>query len=385
LAETDVAVASEPEATPERRPPEPPPNRAYLFALRVAAALVVPIVAFGALWWTFDFLKNEDANRVLVVVVALIVGVFGVFVLYFGMDRLTNQLPEGVADKVRPFVFVGPALVVLTVFLVYPAVNTIILSFQDANSNSFVGLDNFQSIFTDSGTLEALRNSMLWVLIVPFVSVSIGLGFATLADKLGRRAEAVSKSFIFLPMAISFVGASIVWRFVFNFRPEGFGEQIGLLNGIWEGLGNSPVSWLLQEPWNNFMLMVIMIWLQTGFAMVILSSAIKSVPDEILEAARVDGATELQVFWRVTFPSISSTLVVVMTTVVITVWKLFDIVFVMTGGQFGTSVVAERMVTEFFTFRNNGVGAALAVILFIAVIPLMVLNIKRFQEQEETR
>ena len=382
MAETDVAVKPQPD-TPRQEPP--PTNPAYLFVLRIAAALVVPIVAFALLWWTFDFLKNEEANRVLVVVVALIVGVFGVFALYYGMDRLTNQLPEAVADKVRPFVFVGPALVVLTVFLVYPAVNTIILSFQDANSNSFVGLDNFQSIFTDSGTLEALRNSMLWVLIVPLVSVSIGLGFATLADKLGRRAEAVSKSFIFLPMAISFVGASIVWRFVFNFRPEGFGEQIGLLNGVWQGLGNSPVSWLLQEPWNNFMLMVIMIWLQTGFAMVILSSAIKAVPDEILEAARVDGASEVQVFWRVTFPSISSTLVVVMTTVVITVWKLFDIVFVMTGGQFGTSVVAERMVTEFFTFRNNGVGAALAVILFIAVIPLMVLNIKRFKEQEETR
>jgi alpha-glucoside transport system permease protein len=385
LADADVAVETAPETPPPSRDQERPPNRFLLVLLRIGAALVVPVVAFAVLWWTFDFLKNEDANRVVVVIVALIVGVFGVFFLYFAMDRLTNQLPEAVAEKVRPFVFVGPALVILTVFLVYPAVNTLILSLKDANSEAFVGLDNFQDVFTDSGTREAIRNSFLWVLIVPFFSVAIGLGIATLADKLTRRQEAVSKSFIFLPMAISFVGASIVWRFVYNFRPEGFGEQIGILNGVWEGLGNTPVSWLLQEPYNNFMLMVIMIWLQTGFAMVILSSAIKSVPDDILEAARIDGATEFQVFWRVTFPSISSTLVVVTTTIVITTWKLFDIVFVMTGGQFGTSVVAERMVTEFFTSRNNGVGAALAVILFIAVIPLMVVNIKRFKAQEEAR
>ncbi|MDH3469831.1 MAG: sugar ABC transporter permease [Acidimicrobiia bacterium] len=384
MAELDVDVETTSDVPPGRGPGRKP-NEFLLVPLRIAAALVVPVVAFAVLWWTFDFLKDEDANRVIVVVVALVVGVFGVFALYYAMDRLTNQLPEGVADKVRPFVFVGPALVILTVFLVYPAVNTLILSFQDASSETFVGLDNFQTIFTDSGTLEAVRNSAMWVVIVPFFSVSIGLSFATLADKLGRRQEAISKSFIFLPMAISFVGASIVWRFIYNFRPEGFGEQIGLLNGIWSGLGNTPVSWLLQEPWNNFMLMVIMIWLQTGFAMVILSSAIKSVPDDIIEAARIDGASEMQVFWKVTFPSISSTLVVVGTTIVITTWKLFDIVFVMTGGQFGTSVTAERMVTEFFTFRNNGVGAALAVLLFMAVIPLMVLNIRRFKEQELTR
>jgi alpha-glucoside transport system permease protein len=181
------------------------------------------------------------------------------------------------------------------------------------------------------------------------------------------------------------VGASIVWRFVYSFRPEGFGEQIGLLNGIWQGIGAEPVSWLQQEPWNNLMLMVVLIWLQTGFAMVILSAAIKSVPDDILEAARIDGANELQVFWRVVFPMISSTIVVVGTTIVITTWKVFDIVWVMTGGRNGTGVVAQQMVTEFFTNKNDGRGAALAVILLVAVIPIMIVNVKRFRAQEEMR
>ena len=186
-------------------------------------------------------------------------------------------------------------------------------------------------------------------------------------------------------MAISFVGASIVWRFIYNFRPEGFGEQIGLLNGIWQAVGAEPVAWLLLEPWNNFFLMIILVWLQTGFAMVILSAAIKSVPEDIIEAARIDGATEFQVFVKVVIPSISSSIVVVATTVIITVWKVFDIVFVMTGGLFDTTVVAEKMVTEFFTFRNSGNGAALAVVLLIAIIPLMIANVRRFREQEATR
>ena len=223
------------------------------------------------------------------------------------------------------------------------------------------------------------------MIFVPALAVGVGLAFAVLADKLGSKGEAFSKSFIFMPMAISFVGASIVWKFIYNFRPEGFGEQIGVLNGIWAGLGNEPVAWLLQEPWNNFYLMVILVWLQVGFAMVILSAGIKSVPEEIIEAGRIDGANEFQVFWKVIIPSISSTLVVVLTTIVITVWKVFDIVFVMTSGEFGTSVVAERMVTEFFTFGNDGKGAALAVVLLVAIIPLMWLNVKRFQAQEAQR
>ncbi|MFZ0492693.1 MAG: sugar ABC transporter permease, partial [Acidimicrobiia bacterium] len=270
-------------------------------------------------------------------------------------------------------------------YLVYPAVNTVIISFMNRNSTEFVGLQNYIDVFTTHDTLISVRNSLLWVVIVPVVGVAVGLGFATLADKLGRRAESISKSLIFLPMAVSFVGASVVWGFVYSFRPEGFGSQIGILNAVVSALGRSPINWLSVEPWNTAFLMVIMIWTQVGFAMVILSSAIKSVPEDILEAARIDGATELQVFWRVVFPSVASTVIVVWTTVVITVWKLFDIVYVITGGRDGTSVIAERMVTEFFKNRNFGTGAALAVILFIAVTPVLVVNIRRFQAEEAIR
>jgi alpha-glucoside transport system permease protein len=353
--------------------------------LRIAVSLAVPIAAIGLLYWSGTVLLNEDANRLLVVFVALIIGVLGVFAMYYAMDWLVNRLPEHYRGYVLPFVFVGPALVILSVFLVYPTIVTFKLSFQDRNGEGFVGLDNYIEVFTDPGTLEALRNSFLWVIIVPALAVAIGLTFAVLSDKLGSKGEAFSKSFIFMPMAISFVGASIVWRFIYNFRPEGFGEQIGLLNGIWSGIGNEPVAWLLQEPFNNFFLMVILVWLQVGFAMVILSAGIKGVPNEIIEAGRIDGANEFQVFWRIIIPSISSTLVVVLTTIVITVWKVFDIVFVMTSGEFGTSVVAERMVTEFFTFGNDGKGAALAVVLLVAIVPLMFLNVRRFQAQEAQR
>jgi alpha-glucoside transport system permease protein len=347
--------------------------------MRLLAAVAVPVVGFLGLWATFNFLRDSDANRLVVVGVAIVVGVGGIWVLYWGMDFLVSTLlPARVRESVRPAVFVGPALVILGVYLVYPLVNTTILSFKDAKGESFVGLRNFIDIFTTRDTLVAVRNSLLWVVVVPAAAVIIGLAFATLADKLGRRAESTAKAMIFLPMAISLVGASIVWGFVYSFRSAGFGNQIGLLNGIWTGLGHEPVAWLLQEPWNN-------LWLQTGFSMVILSAAIKSVPEDLLEAARIDGASEWQVFFRVVLPSIASTVVVVITTVTIVVWKVFDIVFVMTGGRFGTSVVAQRMVKEFFTFRNDGIGAALAVVLFVAVIPIMIVNVRKFRQQEEVR
>jgi len=381
-----VSTRTEPELTPS--PPVTPPSRPRsgvgVQILRIGVSLVVPILAAIGLYWSGLVLFDEDANRLLVVGAALVIGVLGVFGLYYAMDWMINRLPEAYRDRVRPFAFVGPAVVLLAVFLLYPTINTFILSFKDAKGESWVGFQNYISLF-EGDTLLALRNSLAWVIVVPLFSVLIGLGFAVLSDKLGRKSESLSKTFIFMPMAISFVGASIVWRFIYNFRPEGFGEQIGLLNGFMQAVGQEPVAWLLQEPWNNFYLMVILIWLQTGFAMVILSAAIKSVPEDILEAARIDGATEFKVFTRVVIPSIMSTVVVVTTTVIITVWKVFDIVFVMTGGKFKTTVVAEKMVTEFFTFRNSGTGAALAVILLLAVIPLMVANVKRFREQEATR
>ncbi len=355
-----------------------------VWLLRIAAALVLPAVLV-VFFFTFGFLKSENANKALQVIVAVVVGVAGIWALYWGMDRLTNTLPSKAAAAVRPFVFAGPAVALLAFYLVYPAINTTITSFRNSSSTEWVGLANYERIFTESTFLVAIRNSFVWVIVVPAAAVLIGLSFATLADKLSRRTESFSKSLIFLPMAISFVGASVVWRFVYSFRAEGFGEQIGLINGIITAFGNGATDVLALTPWNNLFLMVILIWLQTGFCMVILSSAIKSVPDELLEAARIDGATEWQAFRRIVLPSISSTVVVVWTTTVITVWKVFDIVYVMTGGRDNTQVVASQMVTEFFDNSNNGIGAALAVVLFIAVVPILIINVKRFRAQEAMR
>jgi alpha-glucoside transport system permease protein len=382
---------STPILTPTDQEPQRPPseagssdNKLYLWLLRIVSALIIPVILV-AFFVTFEFLQDPETNKLLQVVVAVVVGVGGVWLLYWGMDRTVGLFPERAAAAIRPAVFAGPAMILLAFFLVYPAVDTLITSFRDSNGEEWIGFANYQEVFTSSTYLIAIRNSVGWAIVVPVICVVIGLAFATMADRMGRRAEAVSKSLIFLPMAISFVGASVVWAFIYSFRSQGFGEQIGILNGIWVALGNDPVQWLASQPWNNVFLMVILIWLQTGFAMVVLSSAIKSVPDDLLEAARIDGATEWNVFRRIVIPSIASTIVVVWTTVLIMTWKVFDIVWVMTGGRDGTAVLAQQMVQEFFTFRDFGIGATLAVLLFIAVIPILVINVRRFREQEATR
>lgn len=367
---------------------EPPPPRGPILGvavLRLLSAFVVPVVAFIGLWASFDFLRDADANRFLVVGVAVVVGVGGVFALFWGMNRVIDLFPGYYRESVRPYVFVGPALVILAVFLIYPVINTVLISFKDSNGQDFVGFDNYEFVFTDDSLLRSIRNSALWIVLVPLVAVSIGLAFAALADRL-TRGEAVAKSLIFLPMAISFVGAAVTFRLIYSFRPEGFGTNIGLLNGIKSGLGQQPVAWLSQEPWNNLLLMVIMVWMQTGFAMVVLSAAIKSIPDEIIEAARIDGASELQVFRRIVVPSIFPTIVVVTTYMVINALKVFDIVFVIGNAETaGTEVIAERMIRWFFIGNHSGRGAAIAVVLFAAVVPVMIWNVRQFRQQEMVR
>lgn len=388
---TDDQATPEPPETPESRSGpesalmegrEGPLAAVGRFVIRLVLALAVPVLALAGLWFSFDWLRDAEASRALIVLVAVVVGVGGIFILYWGMDYAVNQMPEKYRESFRPWLFVGPALVILSVFLVYPAVNTIVLSFQDARSESFVGFENYGFVFTDDGMLRSIRNTLGWIIVVPGVAVAVGLAMAVLSDKL-ERGEAFAKSMIFLPMAVSFVGASVVFGLIYSFKV--FGAQTGLLNAIWTGLGGEPVAWLSREPWNNFMLMAIMIWLQTGFAMVILSAAIKSVPEDILEAARIDGASEFQTFWRVTVPTIMSTIVVVLTTMVITVLKVFDIVFVMTSGESGTEVIAERMIRWFFRNDHNGRGAAIAVILFVAIVPVMMINVRRFRQEEALR
>jgi alpha-glucoside transport system permease protein len=346
--------------------------------LRVVVSIIVPVLTFVALYASFVFMRDSDASRLLIAVVALIVGVFGVWLVYIGTDMVVSLLPRGMRERVRPYVFVGPALVILTLYVVWPAVNSLILSFQDAKAAEWVGLENYVFIFTDPKMLIVLRNNVLWLIFVTAFAVSIGLIIAVMADRVGKW-ESVVKALIFLPMAISAVGASVIWKFVYAFRPAG-ATQIGLLNAVVTALGGDPQGWLLLRPWNNFFLIAVMIWLLTGFCMVVISAAVKGVPGELLEAARMDGASEVRIFFQVIIPSIRGTLLTITTTVLIMVIKVFDIVFVMTSGQFGTQVIANRMYQELFTFRNFGRGSALAIVLFIAIIPFIIYNVRSVRE-----
>jgi alpha-glucoside transport system permease protein len=264
-------------------------------------------------------------------------------------------------------------------------ISTIVASFQNSDSTRFVGFQNFQRIFTNATLLEVLRNNILWLILATAGTVFLGLIIAVLVDRV--RIESFVKSTIFIPMALSMTAAAVIWRFVYAYAAPGQ-PQIGALNAIVTALGVQPQGFTSDprnDILNNILLMVAYIWMWTGFCMVILSAALKSIPVEILEAARVDGATELSIFFRITMPMISPTVAVVATTMLINVLKIFDIVYVMTGGDFGTNVVAVEFYQEFFNFSNFGVGSALAVILLVAIIPIMVFNIRRFRIQEAQR
>jgi alpha-glucoside transport system permease protein len=326
---------------------------------------------------------DENVALVLKALLAIFLGSVGVIAVFYGLNIAVEKfVPQRLRTKVLPWIYVGPSVLLLTVYLVLPALRTLYLSFFSNNSKTFVGLENYIFVLTAPDTLITFRNNLLWLVLVTGISVALGLIIAVLIDRV--KYEAVAKSLIFLPMAISFVGASVIWRFIYAYRPEG-AEQIGLLNAISTGLGFAPIGWLVNPAINNFALIAIMIWLQTGFCMVLLSSAVKGVPNDVLEAARVDGANEIQIFRRIIVPMIMPTVLVVATTVIVLVLKVFDIVFVMTGGNLGTDVIASRMIREMFNFRNYGRGSAIAVILLIAVIPVMVANIRRFRQQELNR
>ena len=263
--------------------------------LRIVVSLVVPVVTFLVLRSSFIFMRDSEANKLIIGAVALVIGVGAVWALFLVTDNLVSLLPKSVRESVRPFVFVGPALVIVALYLIYPTVRTAYLSFFDARSEVFVGLDNYVFAFTSPDMLIALRNNLLWLVIVTSFVVSIGLVVAVMADRLGRW-EPLAKSFIFLPMAISAVGASVIWKFIYSFQPA-TRPQIGLLNAIYTWLGGEPQGWLILKPWNNFFLIIIMIWILTGFAMVVISAAVKGVPVELLEASRLDGASEVQIFF----------------------------------------------------------------------------------------
>ncbi|MEV4347410.1 sugar ABC transporter permease [Actinoplanes sp. NPDC049596] len=284
-------------------------------------------------------------------------------------------------DKVVAWLYLLPTVLLLAVGLVYPGLRTIYQSFFDAAGKTFIGLDNYTTIFSDNDQLTVLRNTVIWVVVVPFLATAIGLVYAILVDR--SRFESVAKALIFLPMSISFVAASVIWKFMYEYRPDqGNVKQIGLINQIIVWLGGKPVQLLIESPLNTFLLIVVMIWIQAGFAMTILSAAIKAIPDDIIEAARLDGVNAWTMFRNITLPSVQPTVVVVLTTIGIATLKVFDIVRTMTGGQFKTSVVANEFYSQTFRADNQGLGAALAVLLFILVIPIVAYNIRTLRRSE---
>jgi alpha-glucoside transport system permease protein len=362
---------------------------------RIVLAVAIPLIAFIVIYYGFIFLRDTEAPRWVIASVAIVWGVGGVALLYWIFNGFVEALPDEWTARLQPFVFVGPAVAILLWYLTLPVVRTFWLSLfgrdgppRDANllqalqSDAFVGFSNYISLFTERLLQEAIRNNLMWIVFGSTLSVALGLLVAVLADR--SKFERVSKSLVFLPMAISFVGASVIWNFMYESRPAEL-PQIGLLNAIITGLGGQPFAWdkaVTIAPWNNLFLIVIVIWLQTGYSMVLFSAALKGIPEELLEASRVDGANEFQIFFRIMIPYIMGTIITVWTTIVIFTLKIFDVVWVMTGGQFGTHVIATQFYRQSFTARNSGVGSAIAIILLLTVVPVMIYNLRQFREQE---
>lgn len=316
-------------------------------------------------------------GKIIVVLLGVAIFVAIIGLLLFLIDRA----PKRGRDYWQLVGFLLPAILLLAAGLIYPAVRTSLLAFTNA-AGDFIGFDNFIWAFTQPDGLISIRNTLIWVVLVPLISTVIGLAYAVFIDK--SRGERYYKALVFMPMAISFVGAGVIWRFVYEYRGPG-NEQIGLLNAIVTGFGAEPVRWLQEPPWNTFFLIVVMIWIQTGFAMVVLSAAIKGVPTEQIEAAMLDGTNPWQRFRNVTVPAIRGSLVVVVTTISIATLKVFDIVRTMTAGNFETSVVANEMYTQAFRANEIGRGSALALILFLMVLPIVIYNVNILRKQREIR
>ena len=313
----------------------------------------------------------------------VVVGVPAVLLGYIYLTEIVlRAVREGQRARVRPWLWIAPALLFLIVFLVFPTISTIIQSFQ-TTKGAFAGLDNYSWFFNSSDALTALKNNVLWLVFLTLFTVGIGLVIAVLVDRV--RYEALAKAVIFLPLAISAVAASVIWKFMFDYRPP-VEPQTGTLNAFIGLFGLGPVPWLTVDQFslNTFALIIVMAWMWTGFAMVILSSSLKGISPELLEAARVDGATEWQVFRGITFPLLLPTIAVVSTTMIITALKTFDVVYTMGGNDRSVDVVAKLMISQ-ISFGEYGRGSALAVILLLAIVPIMLVNIRRFQAQEAIR
>lgn len=319
-------------------------------------------------------------------ILAVLLGAGATYGLYWLLDKLVNLLPVKLADKFKSVSFLLPAAVLVILVLVMPMFQTIIWSFMDDDGKKFVGIQNFVDLFSSAEFLSILLNNFLWVAVVPAVTVSLGVLFATLGNQVGPTREKVLKSLIFMPMTISFVAASTIWGYMYVYVPPGRPE-IGLLNSIANALGLESQPWLQIDAGrlNTFLLMAVIVWLQVGYSMVIISAGIKAVPEETIEAARIDGANGVQVFFRIIVPQIWSTIMSVFVTVLILVMKIFDIVLAMTGGNFNTNVLAFEYYKQFFENSNVGPASAVVTILLVLIIPLMFLQIRTVRHQESLR
>jgi alpha-glucoside transport system permease protein len=348
--------------------------------------MIAVIWGLANLFLAFGYYPEKFGSKFVIAILAIVGGVGGAALLFYFLNMFVEGLPRRLSEGVIPYAFILPGLLLVGLMLIYPTFQTINYSFANSDSTAYVGLQNYKTIFSSSEFWQSIVNNILWLLIVPAIVVAFGVIVAVLSDKLSAGGEKVAKSMIFLPMAISAVSASAVWLLIYAYNNPGQ-PQTGLLNAIWTGLGGEPQTWLAIDTLklNSILLMVILIWLQAGFAMVLLSSAIKGVPEDTIEAARIDGATELQIFWRVVIPQIKGTIITVFVTVFITVLKIFDIVYVTTNGAYGTNVIANLFFNKLFAASEAGQATAIVVVLLIAVIPLIWYQVKHFRDEEAGR
>jgi len=327
-------------------------------------------------------LAIKTANALL----AIIGGIGGAMLLYWLLNKLAESLPGRWEDRVKPWMFAGPAILAIGAYLIYPAIVTLQYSFANEDSTAYVGFQNYTSLLTDTSFLQVLFNNLLWIIVVPATTVVLGLGVAVLADRLRPGGEKLAKTLIFLPMAISMVGAATIWRSIYEYQPSG-APQTGLLNAIFGLFDKGPFFWYSIDTlhFNSLLLMIILIWTQVGYSMVLLSSAIKGVPEDTVEAGRIDGAGERRIFFSIVVPQIWPTVITVFITVLIGVMKVFDVVYVTTNGAYNTDVIGRRFFDEMFTQGNNGYASAIVVILMIAIIPILIYQVRHFRAEEANR
>jgi alpha-glucoside transport system permease protein len=322
--------------------------------------------------WSSLFETSWPKIAQILLILALFFGFYGIAFAAGARVRGKSQ------NKLALILFLGPAVVLALTGLGVPAVQTFIESFKSADSSKWVGFANYTRAAKDSDIRLAFFNTMLWIIVTPIITTSIGLALATMLNKMKR--EALAKSLIFMPMAISFVGGSLIWNLMYQFQ-ESTRPQTGLVGQIFIWLHLTPQHLLLWSPWNNFFLMVVYIWGTTGFGMVILSAAIKNIPSDIEEAAQLDGAAGFRLFRTITVPMVKTTIIVVLTTAMVGTLKLFDVIHTMTGGNFKTDVLSNRMFDEIFVYLNNGRGSALAVLIFLGVLPITFYNIRSIRAE----